>query len=55
MDNWLLAFILKPFFALAFLSVCFAVRYAIAKFMPDSKFKRLLLLPLNRKQTARGR
>ncbi len=38
-----LAMLLKPFVLLAFLTALLCVRFAIIKFMPECKFKRILL------------
>ena len=53
MDNWLLAFILKPFMAVLMLLFFFGVKVLILKCIPESKFKNALLSPISfrRKQS----
>lgn len=41
--TWI-AILVKPFFALAFLTSLAFVRWLVIRYMPNSKFKRLLLL-----------
>lgn len=45
--SWLLAVILKPFYALLILSIAAPFRYAVARWMKDGRLKRLLLTRLN--------
>ena len=46
MESWLLALVLKPFFALVFFLLAYFIALAIWKLMPDSKLKRILFSPL---------
>lgn len=42
------AMIIKPFAALALMAFLLFIRFSIIKHMPESKFKRLLLIRLNK-------
>lgn len=44
MDNFAIALLLKPFALFAFLALLLCVRYAIIKWMPECRLKRLLLI-----------
>lgn len=48
MDNWTLAILIKPF-AMFFLTlfVLYPARYAVNRWMPDGKLKRLFLYRVN--------
>jgi len=50
--TWLLAVIFRPIAALILFGlICLPARIAVQKWMPEGKFKRVLLLPLKRKTT----
>jgi hypothetical protein len=44
--NWLLALLIRPFVAVLFIFVAFAISRLIWRWMPDSKLKRILFSPL---------
>jgi hypothetical protein len=46
MDNWLLALFFKPFFAALLLCLLYAIKAVFTHYLPDSKFKQVLLTPL---------
>ncbi len=46
MDDWLLALLLKPFFAVLFFFFVFCLARVIRRLMPDGKLKRILFSPL---------
>jgi type IV secretory pathway TrbD component len=52
MPNWLLALVLKPFFALLYGLTVWGLCYLVWRFLPDGKLKTVLLRPirLHRKQ-----
>ena len=54
MEPWMLALFIKPFAAVAVLFGLYCCRRAFARFMPDSKFKNLLLRPLFKSQQSRN-
>lgn len=46
MPTWLMAVLLKPFVVLAVLALCAAIRFAVLRWWPEGRLKRLLLLPI---------
>jgi hypothetical protein len=46
MEMWLLALIVKPFVAVAFFLLAWAISRVIWRYLPDSKIKRILFSPL---------
>ena len=53
MEYWLLALIVKPFAALVLLLTFAGMRYLFIKYLPESRFKRFLLLPVFKRQKPR--
>jgi hypothetical protein len=45
-----IALAIKPFAAIAILTALLGVRFAIIKYMPDSKLKRLLLIRVSKRR-----
>jgi hypothetical protein len=44
MEDWLIALFIKPFVALFVLvGICYPIKLAVARYMKDSRLKRLLL------------
>ena len=46
MENWLLALIVKPFVAVAFLLAMYGLKQLFVRYVPESSLKRFLLLPV---------
>ena len=46
--SFALALVLKPFAALAFMTLLLAIRFAVMKYMRDGWLKRLFLVRLNK-------
>lgn len=55
MPDWLLAVIVKPFAALAFFMMIYAMKVAFIRYVPESGFKRLLLSPIFKSKQAGDR
>ena len=52
MEDWLLALFVKPFVAVILLLILAGLRALFVRYVPDSKLKRFLLIPVfKRKQT----
>lgn len=52
MEDWLLALFVKPFVAVILLLILAGLRALFVRYVPDSKLKRFLLVPVfKRKQT----
>jgi hypothetical protein len=47
--TWLLALVLKPFFAVAFLMVAWMISRVIWRYMPEGKLKTRLFSPIGGK------
>ena len=48
--TWLLAIVLKPFVAVAYLLMLYGIKVLVLRLIPDGKIKRILLLPIGRKR-----
>ena len=55
LPDWLLAVIVKPFAALAFFMMIYAMKVAFIRYVPESGFKRLLLSPIFKSKQAGDR
>ena len=48
--SWLIAVVLKPFVAVAFMLMLYGIKTLILRFIPEGKVRRILLLPIRRKR-----
>lgn len=48
--SWLIAVVVKPFIAVAFMLALYGIKTLILRFIPDGKVKNMLLLPIGRKR-----
>jgi hypothetical protein len=48
--SWLLAMLLKPFVAAAYLLALLGIKTLVLRLIPEGKLKRILLLPIGSKR-----